>query len=354
MFVISLLGTLFFSFQVSIVWSTISNEDNEERIINIPNDTLLKEETNNTIEIAKDFLSDVEKKAPTISKANRLNISDFNFAAVGDWGCGINAKNAVANIIDKKPELVIALGDLSYRDLADCWFKIIKPIDKITKIAIGNHDVTSDILINAYMNHFNLSKQYYSFDFKNIHFVIISAEIPYQEGSEQYTFVGNDLQKTAADPNIDWIIVCYHKPAYIPASTINADPLFRKTYHPLFDKYKVDVVLQAHLHAYQRSYPLLYNNLNESNPTITTNNNSYYNDQRGEIFVTVGTGGGQVQHSAQNTPYIASQHYGLFGILNVEITNNGKTLIARFYDNMISNSSSFGNVLDEFTINKVK
>ena len=44
------------------------------------------------------------------------------------------------------------------------------------------------------------------------------------------------------------------------------------------------------------------------------------------------------------------EHSGFF---NVEITNNGKTLMARFYDNMISNSS-FGNVLDEFTINKVK
>ena len=92
-------------------------------------------------------------------------------------------------------------------------------------------------------------------------------------------------------------------------------PLFTKTYHPLFDKYNVDIVLQAHLHAYQRSYPLLYNNLNEPNPTITTNNNSYYNDPRGEIFVTAGTGGGQVQHSATNMSYIASQYYGTFGIL---------------------------------------
>ena len=61
-FVISLLGTLFLSFQVSIVWSIISNDDNEERIINIPNDTSLKEETNNTFEIEKDFLSEAEKK----------------------------------------------------------------------------------------------------------------------------------------------------------------------------------------------------------------------------------------------------------------------------------------------------
>jgi hypothetical protein len=33
-------------------------------------------------------------------------LRDFNFAAVGDWGCGINARNTLNNILDKKPELV--------------------------------------------------------------------------------------------------------------------------------------------------------------------------------------------------------------------------------------------------------
>ena len=38
----------------------------------------------------------------------------FNFAAAGDFGCSQNTQNTVANMEKKNPELVLALGDLSY------------------------------------------------------------------------------------------------------------------------------------------------------------------------------------------------------------------------------------------------
>lgn len=47
-----------------------------------------------------------------------------------------------------------------------------------------------------YVKHFNLTEYYYSFGYKNIHFVAMSTDIdsvPFEEGSEQYTFVENDL-----------------------------------------------------------------------------------------------------------------------------------------------------------------
>ena len=56
----------------------------------------------------------------------------FNFAAVGDWACTSNTKGTVKNIIAQNPELVLALGDLSYDSGAKCWFKIIKPIAEKT------------------------------------------------------------------------------------------------------------------------------------------------------------------------------------------------------------------------------
>jgi hypothetical protein len=52
----------------------------------------------------------------------------FNFAAAGDWACTSKAKDTVKNIIDHDPELVLALGDLSYDSSAKCWLKIIKPL----------------------------------------------------------------------------------------------------------------------------------------------------------------------------------------------------------------------------------
>lgn len=137
------------------------------------------------------------------------------------------------------------------------------------KIAIGNHEVEQffeNVLntkkptrLEQYMNRFNLSSQYYSFDYQNVHFIAMSTEIPYGETSNQFTFVKNNLEKIVSNPNIKWIVIFYHQLAYSSPSisTISLDE-FRKTYHPLFEKYGVDLVLQAHNHNYQRSYPLEY------------------------------------------------------------------------------------------------
>src|SRR3712207_5281664 len=54
------------------------------------------------------------------SHSSMAILPDFNFAAVGDWGCGFNARYTTNNILDKNPELVLALGDYSYTTLADC------------------------------------------------------------------------------------------------------------------------------------------------------------------------------------------------------------------------------------------
>ena len=76
-------------------------------------------------------------------------------------------------------------------------------------IAIGNHEL-EDSKLPQYMEHFNLEKQYYSFDYQNVHFTIMSDYMPDDIGTEQYIFVKDDLAKAAADPNIDWIVVAHH------------------------------------------------------------------------------------------------------------------------------------------------
>jgi predicted phosphodiesterase len=221
------------------------------------------------------------------------DLSDFNFAAAGDWGCVADTKKTVNNIVDKHPELVLALGDFSYESTADCWFKIISPIDEKMRIALGNHDNISSSILDQYMTHFNLTKQYYSFNYHTIHFVMMSTDLPFTVGSEQYNFVNADLAKAASDSKIHWIIVSYHHPAYTSRSVHSALVNLRNTYDPLFDKYGVDLILQGHNHNYQRSYPIKYNSTNPSNPTITDTNDddNNYNNPSGRIFVTVGTGG---------------------------------------------------------------
>ena len=76
--------------------------------------------------------------------------SNFNFVAVGDWDCTGETEDTVDNIIDKDPEIVLALGDLSYNGKAKCWFEIIEPIAEKTKIAIGNHELDSSKKLRLY------------------------------------------------------------------------------------------------------------------------------------------------------------------------------------------------------------
>jgi len=114
----------------------------------------------------------------------------------------------------------------------------------------------------------------------------------------------------------------------------------RRTYHPLFDKYGVDIVLQGHSHNYQRSYPLHYNDEIHSEPIISDNEELKYNDPRGTIFIIVGTG--EVLQPAHNK-YFLAKVYEEYGCINVEI--HGKLITMEFYSDM-------NNTIDKFSITK--
>jgi predicted phosphodiesterase len=274
----------------------------------------------------------------------------FNVAAVGDWGCNDNSKNTLKNILNKKPEIILALGDLSYQRTAECWIEIISSVDNITSIVRGDHD--NDFRTSQYMEHFNMSSEFYSFNHFNIHFMIMSTELPYELGSKQYEFVKSDLENALTNSSINWIIIAYHQPAYISSNDCQGcSPrvTLREVYHPLFDSYNVDLVLQAHSHNYERSYPILYNNDDSENPIIVNSSKNNYNYDinkfHGSIFATVGTGGAELHNFELRAPYIATQHRG-FGFLNLELTNNGTRLNSTFYDNN-------GTISDHFIIDKL-
>jgi hypothetical protein len=279
--------------------------------------------------------------------------ADFNFDAVGDWGCNSNTKNTVTNIQGKKPERVLALGDYSYTSTATCWLNTINPIKSITRINIGNHENDVNEGNSQYMDAFDLNnnKQYYSFDYVNAHVLTMASEISFSKGSAQYNFVENDLKTAAANPNIKWIIVNYHRVMYTSpntcsASTCEGSSSLRDAYHPLFDKYRVDLVLQGHVHNYQRTFPLKYDTVSPSSPTRTSTSTSSYTDPEGEIFATVGTGGINFHGLSGKSYFVVSQQAAKFGILDILMTNDGTKLTGKYYRN--GESTPF----DTFTITK--
>jgi hypothetical protein len=114
-----------------------------------------------------------------------------------------------------------------------------------------------------------------------------------------------------------------------------SSPTFHKTtdnlrdiYHPLFDKYNVDLVLQAHSHNYQRSYPIKYNDNNPSSPIVTDKSEREYTKPDGRIFAIVGTGGADLHNFTGQAPYIVKQFQRF-----VDIINNGTMMNGTFYEN---------------------
>src|SRR4029079_8027410 len=178
------------------------------------------------------------------------------------------------------------------------------------------------------------------------HFLAMSTEIPYEKGSKQYDFVKKDLQKAKSDPVINWIVVFYHRVAYSSPTLVNGIPELRNTYHPLFEDYGVDLVIQAHSHNYQRTYPLEFNEKNSKKPIITDRQHADYHNPKGQIFTIVGTGGSPEIHNFTEpaAPFTAAQ-FNAHGFLDISVLQNGTVLEGNFYDNN-------GTVSDHFTIVK--
>jgi hypothetical protein len=228
-----------------------------------------------------------------------------------------------------------------------------KPISDKMKIAIGNHDAEFANIYKQIVDHHNVKNPYYSHDFQNVHFISMSTEHPFDEGSTQYEFIKSDLKKSSTNSSIDWIIVHQHKPLY----STNQDKLeaeqLRDTYQQLFQQYNVNLVISSHNQYYERTYPILYNEEYEKNtskkvepnPIITNNSQSDYSDKDdGIIFLTVGTAGDELDPVKENHKYYVIQD-SKFGFLNIYIENNGKILVGQFHTND-------GQIIDHFKLSQ--
>jgi hypothetical protein len=145
---------------------------------------------------------------------------------------------------------------------------------------------------------------------------------------------------------------------YTSPSEHPADSNIRDIYHPLFDKYNVDIVLTSDNHNYQRTFPLKYNSGDSSNPIIANNDQNNYdiynnNDDDGVIYLVTGTAGRSHYVFEGQAPYIVKQDDKSFGFLNIDI--DGKILKGTFYANEYEsdfNAESTNYILDDFIISK--
>ena len=227
---------------------------------------------------------------------------------------------------------------------ANCWIEMSEEIKDKMKIGIGNHDTYSSKIFKQITKNHNLTNPYYSHDFKNIHLISLSTEHPFEEGSKQYKFIKSDLEKVSKNSNINWIIVHNHKPLYSNKNDKDEAEELRNTYHPLFEKYNVDLVMSSHNQYYERTYPILYNYQNDKQPVIIDYSKSNYYNTDGIMYLTVGTAGDELHDIEDKEDYYVIQKER-YGFLNLKLENNGKTKVGEFHNDK-------GKILDSFELIK--
>ena len=256
-----------------------------------------------------------------------------NIAAVGDIALTKNSLDTLQSLNSADPEIILFLGDLSYTT-ADEWIEFTNFLEKEkTFVTLGDDDLLYE---EEFLEYYNLENLFYSFDFENVHFVTISSEKPYSKESKQYNFLRNDLANASLDENIDWIIFWIHKPLYAGNSHNGYTDLI--VLHELLEQYDVDLVLQANFHAYERSKPMT------SDGIVMDHSKCSYTDPKGQIFVTVGTGGHSHTDIKNKFGWSVIQNNNDFGFLNLKVLND-RTIVGEF----IANS---GKIVDTFEIKK--
>jgi len=238
----------------------------------------------------------------------------FSFTVYGDSrGLSERHKKIIKGIISKNPDFVINTGDLitavdvdagtlSYREWKEMFFSTAKDLIKNTPmyLAIGNHELREGAAHWIYKFFaFPDYNGYYSFNYGNAHFTILNSnavqniKVPdYRPGTQQYNWLKKDLKSSTAK----WKFVIFHHPLYAsPSESIWKLACEKmKVLAPVFEQYNVDVVFNGHIHAYERSYPLRNNKIDEEN---------------GVVYITTGGGGASLSKCEEGNWWTAKFAY---------------------------------------------
>jgi len=149
---------------------------------------------------------------------------------------------------------------------------------------------------------------WYSFDWGNTHIVMIDSEHDWRYGSHQHTWLEEDL--AAVDRSVTpWIVVTSHRPIYTTQLCEFFDWIvstkMRQALDPLFEKYKVNLALVAHTHAYERTCQIIRGECVE---------------QGGTQHITVGSAGASLESCGDSPifgPY-SREGTNQYGYLRVE------------------------------------
>ncbi|KAI3440812.1 Purple acid phosphatase [Psidium guajava] len=210
------------------------------------------------------------------------NAYPSRIAVIGDLGLTSNSSTTIDHVIQNDPALVLMVGDLTYAN------QFMEPLTSRVPMMVieGNHEIepqVDGITFQSYLTRFAIPSEesrsnssfYYSFNAGGVHFVMLGAYVNYNITGAQYSWLMDDLHRVDRSL-IPWVVAAWHPPWYNSYNSHYQEfECMRQEMEDLLYQYKVDIVFNGHVHAYERMNRV-YN---------------YTLDPCGPVYITIGDGG---------------------------------------------------------------
>lgn len=260
----------------------------------------------------------------------------FTFTAFGDQGYGYNARKLASLAADQNPAFHLALGNLSYAvhggtpnvegghtdtDKYDAsrWNSLFTQNEFVAQsvpwmLTLGNREMEEWYSPNGYGgikqrvtmpdNAWSGSTGIYAWRYQNVGLISLdgndicnrnTANLDHTKG-KQLTWLDSQLARFRTDASIEFIVIYLHHATYSTADGAGAESVAQQKWAPLFDKYKVDLVLNAHNRVYERTDPIRAGKANKD----------------GTTYITAGAGGQALDKFYKNAPesYLGNENTG--------------------------------------------
>ncbi|MEO7112813.1 MAG: metallophosphoesterase [Polyangiaceae bacterium] len=195
----------------------------------------------------------------------------IRFLAIGDTNptLGPATGNVLANTLPMNPDFIVHVGDIQYYDSTvetwGSWFPVMQPMLSAGSFfpAIGNHEAETATEYADYVVRFfggagfdgpmpaDAQDQYYRYESGGVWFFVLDTELPLDANADQTVWLAASLADAAAQPGFRFSIVYFHKP-FVTCGDTGDNPPARAVFEPMFAKYKVPLVIQGHMHGYER------------------------------------------------------------------------------------------------------
>jgi len=189
----------------------------------------------------------------------------LRFVAIGDTNIGIGpmAGDVLSHVLPMDPDFTVHLGDIQYYDSSfdtwQLWFQVMQPALSHGAFfpAIGNHELETPDEYQDYTLRFfhgagfDGNDEYYDFENAGVHFFVLDTQDSTDGTSAQANWFAQRIAEVEQEPGYRMSIVYFHKP-FVTCGDTGDDPVARSFFEPLFLLHKVPLVLQAHMHGYER------------------------------------------------------------------------------------------------------